>query len=65
MPYKHQAASYRTFNGERWESWGDFNEKAAKDEARDLRNLGSRVRVQKIGGGMARIFLGPDRKASS
>lgn len=59
MPVKHQAESYRTINGERWESWGDFNEEAAKGEARDLRNLDNRVRCFKIGGGMVRIFLAP------
>lgn len=56
MPYKHQSASYRTINGVRWESWGDFNEEAAKAEQESLKKDGWQVRRVSIGGGMFRLF---------
>lgn len=59
MPYKHQAESFRTFEGVRWSSWGDFSEDTAKGEARTLRRGGIRVRSVKIGGGMVRLFTLP------
>lgn len=59
MPYKHQAASYRTISGVRWESWGDFNEEASKIERDALKEAGWNVRRVSIGGGMYRLFRNP------
>ena len=56
MPYKHQAASYRTIKGVRWESWGDFNAEAAKAEQETLKREGWKVRKVSIGVGMYRLF---------
>ena len=56
MPYKHQAESYRVIAGQRWESWGDFNEQGAAEAKVMLKVLGYKVRRVSIGGEMYRIF---------
>ena len=56
MPYKHQAESYRTINGQRWESWGDFNEEEIDSEIATLKALGWKVRRFSMEDGMIRLF---------
>lgn len=56
MPIKHQAESYRTIGGKRWQSWGDFPEEESVTEKGRLINKGVRVRLWKMDDGMVRIF---------
>ena len=60
MPYKHQAASYRTIDGKRWESWGDFCKEAAESEKEALKRDGWKVRKVALDDGMVRIFRWKD-----
>lgn len=56
MPIKHQAESYRTIGGKRWQSWGDWNDEEVLVEKARLINKGIRVRLWKMDDGMTRIF---------
>lgn len=56
MPFKHQAESYRTINGKRWESWGDFPASEAVTEGYRLKREGWNVRRFKMDDDMVRIF---------
>lgn len=57
MPIKHQAESFRHFNGERYQSWGDYEKTIAGLVAADLRKQGVSVRSVDIGNDERRLFI--------
>lgn len=69
MPHKHQASSYRTRNGIRYENEGDICDATfcdlhiqATNRVRDLREAGYKAFKERHPDGFYRVFVAPLQK---